>query len=80
MKRAETEMRAEYSRADFTTLERGKFLKETMNGAYVALIHPKISRAFTSSKSTGEILSGLLQSVDKKSPTTTLSNGFPVCD
>ena len=32
MKKAESDMRAEYKRADFVKLERGKFFKEAANG------------------------------------------------
>ena len=40
MKKADTEMRAEYERSDFAKLERGKFFKEASKGTAVALIYP----------------------------------------
>ena len=46
MKKAEHEMRAEYKRSDFANLERGKFFKEASKGTSVALIEPKLAKAF----------------------------------
>ena len=45
MKKVKGEMRAEYKRADFTSLERGKFYKEAVKGAAVALLDPAIAKA-----------------------------------
>ena len=46
MKNAEHEMRVEYKRTDFANLERGKFFKEASKGTSVALIEPKLAKAF----------------------------------
>ncbi len=43
MKKAETEMRAEYKRSDFVKLERGKFFKEASKGTSVVLIERPLS-------------------------------------
>ena len=40
MKKTKDEMRDEYKRADFVTLERGKFHKEAVKGTSVALLDP----------------------------------------
>ena len=54
-------MRTEYKRADFTSLERGKFYKEAVKGAAVALLNPAIAKAFPNSEAVNEALLGLLQ-------------------
>lgn len=46
MKKAETEMRAKYKRADFAKLERDKFFKEASKGTAVALIAPELPFEF----------------------------------
>ncbi len=60
MKKIETTMRAEYKRADFVKLERGKFFKEVSKGTSVALIDPKLAKAFPTSDAVNEALRGLL--------------------
>lgn len=60
MKRANDEMRTEYKRADFVSLERGKFHKEAAEGTAVALLDPAIAKAFPTSKAVNEALLGLL--------------------
>lgn len=60
MKKTESEMRAEYKRADFAKLERGKFFKEASKGTSVALIEPKLAKAFPTSEAVNEALRGLL--------------------
>lgn len=49
MKMAKTEMRPEYKRSDFGTLERGKFFAEASTRTTVALIDPEMARAFPTS-------------------------------
>lgn len=65
MKKAETEMRAEYKRSDFVKLERGKFFKEASKGISVALIEPKLAKAFPTSEAVNEALRGLLALADE---------------
>ena len=65
MKKAETEMRAEYKRSDFAKLERGKFFKEASKGTSVALIEPGLAKAFPSSAAVNEALRGLLALADE---------------
>ena len=50
MQQAETEMRAEYKRSDFSKLEGGKFFKEVSKGTSVALIEPELAKAFPTSE------------------------------
>jgi hypothetical protein len=65
MKKAEPEMRAEYKRSDFVKLERGKFFKEVSKGTSVALIEPKLAKAFPTSEAVNEALRGLLALADE---------------
>lgn len=60
MKKADDEMRAEYRRQDFATLERGKFHKEAVKGTSVVLLEPAIAKAFPTSEAVNEALLGLL--------------------
>jgi hypothetical protein len=65
MKKAEAEMRAEYKRSDFVKLERGKFFKESAKGTSVALIEPKLAKAFPTSEAVNEALRSLLTLADE---------------
>ena len=65
MKKAEAEMRAEYKRSDFVKLERGKFFKESAKGTSVALIEPKLAKAFPTSDAVNEALRSLLTLADE---------------
>lgn len=65
MKKAEVEMRAQYKRSDFVKLERGKFFKEVSKGTSVALIEPKLAKAFPTSEAVNEALRGLLALADE---------------
>ena len=65
MKKAEGEMRAQYKRSDFGKLERGKFFKEVAKGTSVALIDPKLAKAFPTSEAVNEALRGLLVLADE---------------
>ena len=65
MKKVENEMRAEYKRADFAKLERGKFFKEVAKGTSVVLIDPKLAKAFPTSEAVNEALRGLLALADE---------------
>ncbi len=60
MKKVEDEMRSEYKRTDFVKLERGKFFKEVAKGTSVALIDPKLAKAFPTSEAVNQALRGLL--------------------
>ena len=65
MKKVEDEMRAEYKRTDFGKLERGKFFKEVAKGTSVALIDPKLAKAFPTSEAVNQALRGLLALADE---------------
>lgn len=65
MKKAEAEMRAEYKRSDFAKLERGKFFKQASKGTSVALIEPKLAKAFPTSEAVNEALRSLLTLADE---------------
>ena len=60
MKKAKDEMRSEYKRSDFTTLERGKFYAEVAKGTTVVLLSPANAKAFPTSQAVNDALAGLL--------------------
>lgn len=60
MKKPKDDMRDEYKRADFVSLERGKFHKEATKGTAVALLDPVIAKAFPTSEAVNAALRGLL--------------------
>ncbi len=74
MKKVENEIRAEYKRSDFGKLERGKFFKEVAKGTSVALIDPKLAKAFPTSEAVNEALRGLLALADETARITGRSN------
>jgi hypothetical protein len=74
MKKVENEIRAEYKRSDFAKLERGKFFKEVAKGTSVALIDPKLAKAFPTSEAVNEALRGLLALADETARITGRSN------
>jgi hypothetical protein len=65
MKKAEDKMRAEYKKADFAKLERGKFYEEAARGTSVALLEPAIAKAFPTSEAVNEALRELLALAEK---------------
>ena len=65
MKKVELEMRVEYKRSDFANLERGQFFKKASKGTSVALIEPKLAKAFPTSEAVNEALRGLLALADE---------------
>jgi hypothetical protein len=70
MKKAKDEMRSEYKRSDFASLERGRFHAEVAEGTAVALLDPAIARAFPTSQAVNEALAGLLALTEKTSRIT----------
>lgn len=64
MKKAENDMRSEYKHSDFGTRERGKFLTKASKGTTVALIDPKLAKAFPTSEAVNEALRGRLALAD----------------
>ena len=77
MKKVESEIRAQYKRSDFSTLERGKFFKAASKGTTVSLIEPKLAKAFPSSEAVNEALRGLLALADETARITGRSNKIP---
>jgi hypothetical protein len=66
-KSTSNDMRAEYKRSDFKTLERGKFYKKVLTGSNVVVLEPKIAKAFPSSAIVNQTLSDLLELARKSS-------------
>lgn len=77
MKKVEDEMRSGYKRTDFVKLERGKFFKEVAKGTSVALIDPKLAKAFPTSEAVNEALRGLLALADETARITGRANQKP---
>ena len=77
MKKVKDEMRAEYKRSDFASLERGKFYKEAMKGTSVALLDPAVAKAFPSSEAVNEALLGLLALTEQTARITGRSKRTP---
>ncbi len=77
MRKIKSTMRAEYKRDDFVKLERGKFFKEVSKGTSVALIDPKLAKAFPTSDAVNEALRGLLLLADETARITGRSSRTP---
>ena len=75
MKKAKDELRQEYKRSDFATMERGKFHTEVAKGTSVALLDPAIAKAFPTSAAVNEALASLLELTDKTARITRRSSG-----
>ena len=65
MKKVKDEMRPEYKRTDFTSLEHGKFYSEAVKGTSVALLEPAIAKAFPTSEAVNAALLGLLTLIEQ---------------
>jgi len=70
MKKTKDEMRPEYKRSDFEKLERGKFYAEVVKGTTIALLEPTVAKAFPTSQSVNDALSGLLALAEKSTRIT----------
>ena len=77
MKKANDEMRAEYKRTDFKSLERGKFYSEVVKGTSVVLLDPAIAKAFPTSEAVNEALLGLLTLTEQTARITSRSKRTP---
>ena len=60
MKKVKDEMRSEYKRSDFATLQRGKFYAEVAKGTTVVLLSPANAKVFPNSQAVNDALAGLL--------------------
>ncbi len=65
MKKAKTkpvdELRPEYKRSDFGTLERGKYAVRAATETNVVVLDPEVAEAFPNDKAVNEALRGLLE-------------------
>ncbi|MCY7317435.1 MAG: hypothetical protein LH617_01675 [Ramlibacter sp.] len=77
MKKVKDEMRAEYTRSDFASLERGKFYKDAAKGTSVALLDPVVAKAFPTSEAVNEALLGLLALTEQTARITGRSRATP---
>lgn len=65
MKKVKDELRTEYTRSDFAKMERGKFHEDVAKSTSVALLDPKIAKAFPTSEAVNEALAGLLELAER---------------
>ena len=77
MKKVKDEMRPEYKKSDFKSLERGKFYTEAVKGTTVALLDPVIAKAFPTSEAVNEALLGLLTLTEQTARITGRSKRAP---
>ncbi|HEX4954594.1 MAG TPA: hypothetical protein VF017_14475 [Thermoanaerobaculia bacterium] len=78
MKKVDEEMRSEYVRSDFRSLERGKFYEEVVKGTSVVLLDPLVAQAFPTSEAVNEALLGLLALTEKTARITRRSRRRPL--
>ena len=55
------ELRPEYKRSDFTTLERGKYAARIAEETNVVVLDPEVAKAFPNDKAVNDALRGLLE-------------------
>ena len=77
MKKVKADMRPEYKRTDFASLERGKFYSEAVKGTSVVLLEPAIAKAFPTSEAVNAALLGLLTLTEQTARITSRANGSP---
>jgi hypothetical protein len=75
LKKTKGDLRPEYKRSDFGTMERGRFHAGVAEGTAVALLDPAIAKAFPTSADVNEALAGLLELTDKTARMTRRSRG-----
>ena len=60
-RKAADELRPEYSRSDFTTLERGKYAARIAEETNVVVLEPAVAKAFPNDKAVNDALRGPLE-------------------
>lgn len=68
------ELRPEYDRSDFTTLERGKYVTRITEETNVVVLSPEVAKAFPNDKAVNDALRGLLEVAE----TTARLTGHPI--
>ena len=65
MKKAERkladELRPEYKRSDFGTLERGKYAHRAVEASNIVVLEPQVARAFPNDRAANAALRGVLR-------------------
>jgi hypothetical protein len=59
--KATDELRPEYKRSDFSTLERGKYAARVAEETNVVVLGPEVAKAFPNGKAVNDALRGLLK-------------------
>ena len=55
------ELRGEYQRGDFGTLERGKYASRVAEESNVVVLEPEVARAFPNDQAVNQALRGLIE-------------------
>ena len=74
-RKAADELRAEYKRSDFNTLERGKYAARIAEETNVVLLEPAVAKAFPNDKAVNDALRGLLEVAETTARLTRGSTG-----
>ena len=69
------ELRPEYERSDFTTLERGKHAARIAEETNVIVLDPEVAKAFPNDRAVNDALRGLLEVAETTARLTRGSTG-----
>ena len=64
-RQAPDDLRPEYKRSDFDSLERGKYAARLAEGTNVVVLEPEVAKAFPTDKAVNDALRGLLRSKER---------------
>lgn len=64
-RQAPDELRPEYNRSDFDSLERGKYAARLAEETNVVVLEPEVAKAFPTDKAVNDALRGLLRSKER---------------
>ncbi len=74
-RKATDELRPEYERSDFTTLERGKYAARIVEETNVIVLDPEVAKAFPNDRAVNDALRGLLEVAETTARLTKPSTG-----
>ena len=74
-RKATDELRPEYKRSDFITLERGKYAARIAEETNVIVLDPEVAKAFPNDKAVNDALRGLLEVAETTARLTRRSTG-----
>ena len=73
--RKSDELRPEYKRSDFTTLERGKYVARIAEETNVVVLDPEVAKAFPNDEAVNDALRGLIEVAETTARLTRCSTG-----